>query len=132
MSDEKPDLRDLAIALDDLTWAEVMTMAVRLTVEYAQLKKIEEKNNEHSPRLLAAMNLWLTTDSSATWGRVVKALKDMKKTVLSQELEDKYCNKPAESPAKDSAATAASQPSIASDTSSGLLWGRIAPIYFLL
>ena len=101
MSDEKPSLGDLAIELDDLTWAEVMKMAVILRVEYSELRKIEEKNSEPSPRLLAAMNLWLTTDSRATWGRVVKALRDIKKTVLAQELEDKYCKKPADSPSKD-------------------------------
>ena len=121
MSDEKPDLGDLAIELDELTWAEVMKMALRLKVQYSELKKIEEKNSEPNPRLLAAMDLWLTTDSGATWGRVVKALRDIKKAVLAQELEEKHCKKPADSPSKDSAATATSQPTTASSTSSGLL-----------
>ena len=97
MSDEKPDLGDLAIELDELTWAEVMTMALRLKVQYSELKKIEEKNSEPNPRFLAAMNLWLTTDTRATWGKVVKALRDFNKTVLAKQIEDKYC-KPAATP----------------------------------
>ena len=95
MSDEKPDLGDLAIELDSLTWAEARTMAVMLQVEYSGLKKIEEKGSDTSWRLLATMNLWLQTDSRASWGRVVKALRDTNKTVLAKELEDKYCKKPA-------------------------------------
>ena len=91
MSDEKPELRDLAIELGGLTWADVMMMVVRLKVEYSELKKIEEKNSEPSPRLLAAMNLWLTTDLEATWGKVVKALRDINRTVLAKQIEDKYC-----------------------------------------
>ena len=107
MSDEKPDFRDLQVMLNELTWAEVMKMAVGLGVDYSELRKIEEKRSDIGLRLLDAMNLWLTTDSRATWGRVVKALRDIKKILLAEKIEDKYC-RPAATPLATTSSTASS------------------------
>ena len=107
MSDEKPDLRDLQVVLNKLTWAEVVKMAVGLGVEYSELEKIEEKRSDIGLRLLDAMNLWLSTDLKATWGKVVKALSEIKKIVLAKEIEDKYC-RPAATPSATKSSTTTS------------------------
>ena len=86
----KPQLGDLALELDVLTWSEVISMSVQLKVEFADLRKIDESTSP-SIRVLTAMDLWLKTDTKASWKKVVRALRAIKKDVLAQTLEEKYC-----------------------------------------
>ena len=91
MSDRKPQLSELALALNSLSWSEVKSMAVQLKMDYSELEKIEERGIEVSDRLLSAMNMWLKSDANATWARIIKALNDTDKNVLAKEIEQKYC-----------------------------------------
>ena len=90
MSDQKPQLRELTQALQDLTWSEVKHMAIQLEMEYSKLKQIEERNVEMTDRLLSTMNTWLDNDKSATWDKIIKALYDIERNVLANEIE-RHC-----------------------------------------
>ena len=79
--------------LDQLTWSEVMQMAVQLGMDFAELRKTDEDPSP-TPKLLSAMNKWLESDSKASWEKVVQALKAIKKNALAEKLEEKYCNVP--------------------------------------
>ena len=91
MSDRKPQLRELALALNSLSWSEVKSMTVQLGVEFFRLQQIEQQNSIISDRLLSAMDMWLNSDANATWTRIIKALNDIDKNVLAKEIEQKYC-----------------------------------------
>ena len=87
----KPKLSELSRELNELTWSEVQSMAVQLDVEYDELIKIEENTREFNQQLNRAMNLWLKTDENASWKKIVKALKAIRKIVLAKDIEKKYC-----------------------------------------
>ena len=91
MSDRKPGLNELALALDTLSWSEIKSIAVQLRMEYFRLKQIEQQNTELSDRLLSAMDMWLNNDSNASWARIITALRDIDKNVLAKTIEQKYC-----------------------------------------
>jgi hypothetical protein len=91
MSAAKPALGDLAVDLDELTWAELSKLAVLLGMEFSALMQIAGQHADINSRLLATMDLWLKSDCGASWGRVVEALKAIKKIVLAKAVEDKYC-----------------------------------------
>ena len=91
MSDRKPELWELALALNTLSWSEVKLMAVQLRMEYFRLQHIEQQNTAVTDRLLSAMDMWLNNDARATWARIIKALNDTDKSVLAKEIEQKYC-----------------------------------------
>ena len=91
MSDRKPQLRELALALNSLSWSEVKSTAVQLGMEYFRLQQIEQQSIAVTDRLLSAMDMWLNSDANATWARIIKALKDIDKNVLAKEIEQKYC-----------------------------------------
>ena len=90
MSDARPKLPDLSRELYDLTWSDTITFGVQLGMKYPDLLKIEE-TRQGSSRLLAAMDSWLQSDPQASWKKVVRALRAIRKEVLAQELEEKYC-----------------------------------------
>ncbi|CAI7988637.1 hypothetical protein GBAR_LOCUS27 [Geodia barretti] len=89
MSEAKPQLGDLDLELCELTWSEVISMSVQLGMDFAVLRKIDESTNPNI-RVLTAMDSWLKSDPSASWNKVVRALKAIKKDVLAQRLEDTY------------------------------------------
>ena len=90
MSDVKLKLPDLSRELEDLTWSETVKFGVQLEMEFSVLKKIGEDKTDDL-RLLTAMNAWLQSDPNASWKKVVRALRAIRKKVLAQELEEKYC-----------------------------------------
>ena len=90
MSDARPKLPDLSRELYDLTWSDTISFGVQLGMKYPDLLKIEE-NRQGSARLLAAMDSWLQSDPKASWKKVVKALRAIRKEVLAQKLKKKYC-----------------------------------------
>ena len=92
MSDVRPELHQLALALENLTWSEVTSMAVQLRVDFSKLEQIRQEKSDHSSRLLSAMDTWLKTDPGASWKKVINALRATNKNVLALELERKYCN----------------------------------------
>ena len=91
MSDRKPELSELALVLNTLSWSEVKAMAVQLRMEFSRLQHIEQQNTAVTDRLLSAMDMWLNSDANATWARIIKALNDTDRTVLAKEIEQKYC-----------------------------------------
>ena len=92
--DKKPKLEDLANLLMNLTWSEVVNLALRLDVPFSTLEKIKE-DNPSGTRLLAALNAWLKSDLKASWKKVVRMLKDLGLKVLAQDI-DEQCKKLAE------------------------------------
>ena len=98
MSDVRPELRQLALELDDLTWMDVKSMAVQLGVRYAMLEQIECDKMDHSSRRLSVMATWLDIDPGASWKKVISALTAIDKNVLALQLEKKYPTPPAAQP----------------------------------
>ena len=92
MSDVKPELPQLAVELASLTRSEVTSMAVQLGVEYSLLRQIGQDCSEQSKHVLEAIDNWLNNDQEASWRKVVIALRTIKKTVLADSLEKKYCS----------------------------------------
>ena len=90
MSDGKPELRELALELDKLSWVEVKAVAIQLDMKVATLSNISTENHEISDRIVYTMDTWLKTDPTASWEKIIKALNDTHSTVLAQEIEQKY------------------------------------------
>ena len=91
MSHVKPQLDELDVELKGLAWSEVKQLAVQLKVEYPTLRKIEEKyNSDAEPCLLTAMQCWLDEDTTASWGKIVDALRAIDKRVLADDIQKKY------------------------------------------
>ena len=90
MSDAKPKLPDLSRELEDLTWSETVKFGVQLEMEFSVLKRIGEDKTD-DVRLLTAMDAWLQSDPKASWKKVVRALRAIRKEVLAQKLKKKYC-----------------------------------------
>ena len=90
MADIRPELADLSRELDDLTWPETMKFGVQRGMKFSVLRNIGD-TQPASVRLLAAMDAWLESDSEASWKKVVRDLRAIKKEVLALELEEKYC-----------------------------------------
>ena len=91
MSDRKPQLSELALALKDLTWSDIESMALQLGVQYEKLQQIMQQNNELTRSLHSAMHSWLENDPDASWAKIVTALNDIGKKVLAKEIQQKYC-----------------------------------------
>ena len=92
MSDVKPELDILARELERLTWGDVVSMAVQLKMDFPTLQQIRQDNPDQRSRVLAAMTEWLNNDSDASWKKLASALRVIKKNVLADELEKKYCS----------------------------------------
>ena len=90
MAVARPKLPDLSLELEDLTWSETVKFGVQLGMKFPVLKNIGDTQTA-DVRLLAAMDAWLQSDPKAWWKKVVRALRAIRKEVLAQELEEKYC-----------------------------------------
>ena len=101
MSDTPPDepqLNDLLNALSELSWGEVMEVALRLGVAFRTLRQVEGNSSEFIERLQVSMFYWLSSDKvRPTWARLVTALRVSGKVKLADTVEQKYC-KPVETP----------------------------------
>ena len=91
MSERKPQLKELSLALKDLTWSEIEAMAVQLDMPYRKLKQIKQENNEVIGYLHSTMHIWLNSDKEASWAKIVTALHSIDKNVLAENLEKQYC-----------------------------------------
>lgn len=92
MANEKAvELKDLKRELNDLSWPEVKDAAIQLGIKLKKLELIERKYSDESERFSAAMQLWLDTDTKASWMRMVEALSAIEKRALAKDLEEKYC-----------------------------------------
>ena len=87
VADAKPKLADLS---RELIWSETVNFGVQLGMEFPVLKEIGEDKTD-DVRFLTAMDAWLRSDGKASWKKVVRALRAIRKEVLAQELEMKYC-----------------------------------------
>ena len=92
MSDVTPELNQLACELSSLTWDEVTSLAVQLGVEFSTLRQIGQGHHKPNVCALEAMTEWLNNDLDASWNKLISALKTIKKNVLADSLEKKYCS----------------------------------------
>ena len=90
-----PELRELEVALTNLTWSEFTSFALQLGVENHTLRKIEQEKRDTRERKRAALQYWLNNDKKASWKKVVRSLEVVEKTVLAADLRKKYCTKAA-------------------------------------
>ena len=82
MSDVIPELADLSLELEDLTWSETIKFGVQLGMKFPVLRNIGD-TQPVDVRLLAAMDSWLRSDPKASWKKVVRALRAIRKKVLA-------------------------------------------------
>ena len=115
MSDRKPQLKELSLALRDLPWSDIESMALQLDMQYIKLQQIKQQSNELTERLHSAMYSWLENDPKASWARIVTALIDINKNVLAKEIEQKYCQ-PLDIPHAITEESAANHPPLYSNT----------------
>ena len=73
MSDRKPQLKELALAVKDLTWGDIQSMALQLNMPYIKLQQIWQQNSELTECVRSAMHRWLDSDRNAIWARIIKA-----------------------------------------------------------
>ena len=131
MSDRKPQLKELALALRDLTWSDIESMALQLDMPYIKLKQIKQQSNELTECLHSAMHSWLESDPKASWARIITALNDIDRNVLAKEIEQKYCQ-PLNIPHATTEKSAANRPLLHSNTppppSPPIAEGLVSPI----
>lgn len=88
----RPELRDLALALNQLSWNTIKEVTHFLEVPKHKLDDIEETypRSIHS-RKLSALETWLHMDIEASWGRLVEAVHSCGQATTAQEIQMKYC-----------------------------------------
>ena len=86
----KPKLRELALEMDQLSWSDVKSLAIQLDIGYATLRRIEDANQDISDPKNSTMEIWLETDSTASWKKIVRALNAIQKNELAKNIEKKY------------------------------------------
>ena len=128
MSD-RPQLKDMVVALAGLTWDEVTLMAVQLRVDMSTLTNIEQQYSDPGVRTLRSMNSWLQSDPHASWSKIVTALRTINRLTVARAVEQQYCQSvettaspasqpptgPHSPPPTESVTTSAEQPSPPSD-----------------
>ena len=105
----KPTLRELALEMDQLSWAEVKSMAIHLDMDFTALTRIQEGSLDISDRINSTMQAWLKSDHAASWEKVVTALNAINKNVMSKEIKNKYIKGTARLEASDSASPEAGE-----------------------
>ena len=90
MSD-RPQLKDMVVALAGLTWDEVTLMAVQLHVDMSTLTNIEQQYSDPGVRTLRSMNSWLQSDPHASWSKVIAALRTINRLTVARAVEQQYC-----------------------------------------
>ena len=92
---KRPELMQLFTELSGLSWDKQKTVMLRLGVPKRRLKDIEKKNpTSDAKRKMDALECWLKKDSSATWLKLVNALRECKLEILSQIIERQYLENP--------------------------------------
>ena len=88
------ELSDLMVALKDLSWSDVKLMALHLS-SHNLMPALEtiEQTRPSEQFVLYAMKEWLHKDCSASWAKVVSALRVISKNVLAMKIETKYCSR---------------------------------------
>ena len=88
-----PELKELEVALTNLTWSEFTSFSVQLGLENHTLRKIEQEKRDTSEKVRAVLQSWLDNDLEASWEKVVCCLEVVEKKVLAAGLKKKYCTK---------------------------------------
>lgn len=97
MSDVIPEVSDLAMELGGLTWDSIALLLVNLGLDFATVQRIGEQPGGFNIKLMTGISTWLSGDLHASWGKVIRALNAINKTVLASNLERKYCSSNGES-----------------------------------
>ena len=91
MSD-RPQLKDVVVAVAGLTWDEVTLMAVQLGMDMSTLMKIKQQYSDPNVCKVRLMNSWLQSDPNASWTKIVAALRTSNKLTLARAVEQQYCH----------------------------------------
>ena len=99
MSHSQPTILLLDKELHSLSWNDVKRLALHLDdcMTNALLEDIEHDRAEVTGCKIAAMEEWLKRDGSASWGKVVSALRTVSMHALASHVESEYC-KPSTTP----------------------------------
>ena len=87
---ECPRLADLSNALSNLSWPDVLTMSLRLGVEYSTLRRLEDDFPTSSVRIIHALQKWLDIDPEASWQKLVDILRKISQRTLAFEITQTY------------------------------------------
>ena len=87
----RPELLDLFTGLSGLSWEKQKTVMLCLGVPQHSIDDIEAKHpTSDDTRRMDALECWLKTDASATWQKLMTALRDCGLVILSQIIEGQY------------------------------------------
>ena len=109
MSENKPQLGDLAVELEELTWSQANHLADQLGMNSADLRESKIRDDI---KLLRTMDAWLKSDQDASWKNVVRALNAIQENDLARNLETKYCRPAPTSRSAADAQHAVGQPAL--------------------
>ena len=91
MMSDRPQLKDIAVALSELKWSEVKSVAVQLGMDLPILSQIEDRYADLNERTLHSMQAWLQNSLDPSWANIVSALKTIKMFAVARGVERQYC-----------------------------------------
>ena len=89
---EAMQLKDVAVALGELTWKDVKLVAVHLNhMSWATLEEIENSSSLGKERVIRAIDTWKRKDVDASWAQLVSALRAEKQNAVAEKIRARYC-----------------------------------------
>ena len=96
---EPPELNNIDLALNELTWNKTTRLALQLGVPHWTLKQIEENYSNASRRRIEAMSEWLQMEVNTSWAKIASALKTIDMPALATKVEQQHCQSAESTPA---------------------------------
>ena len=109
MMSDRPQLKNIALALSKLKWSEVKSVAVQLGMDLHILSQIEERYTDLSERTLHSMQAWLQNSLEPSWAEIAAALRAIELYAVARGVEQQYCQS-VETPPISPAATGPQYP----------------------
>ena len=88
---QRPEVMDLFTALSGLSWEKMKKVLLHMGVPSRKLNSIEKKHpTSDGARKMDALECWLKRDASASWQKLLGALRAYKLDVLCQIIATQY------------------------------------------
>ena len=82
-------LKDVANALEELTWLEMKELMIKLDVKLHILDGIEA-DRSGKDRNTHSIQYWLDNDLELSWERIISSLREIGKNVLAERVATRY------------------------------------------
>lgn len=88
---QRPEVMDLFTALSGLSWEKMTKVLLHMGVPSRKLNSIEKKHpTSDGARKMDALECWLKRDASASWQKLLGALRAYKLDILCQIIATQY------------------------------------------